>query len=207
MDGRDARHDPFPSPAAFNRLPGELDVKGNGFAGGVHLGYNWQFAPSWVVGIEGDWQFTGIDASEQDPIRNAAGAIFNANQFTTLSRDVDWLASARARLGFAWDRVLVYATGGIAWGKFDYFGYTESVPPAAVWTTSIDSVKTGCVLGGGLEWAFTKNWLLRVEYLFYRFPGVDQIITASPVFPGFDIGYTWDDATIQIVRAGLTFKF
>ena len=62
---QDAAWNPLPSPAAFLAFPvtGRLDP--SHFVGGVHGGYNWQLAPTWVIGIEGDYSWTGASASTQ----------------------------------------------------------------------------------------------------------------------------------------------
>src|SRR5262249_54451845 len=68
-----------------------------GFVGGGQLGYNWQFAPNWLVGIEGDVSWADISNS---------GAATVPGATVTMSQDLNWLASVRGRLGYTWDTFL-----------------------------------------------------------------------------------------------------
>ena len=115
-------------------------------SGGVYAGYNWQFAPQWLIGIEGDviWADLTVPAG---------------------SGDVNWLGSLRGRIGWSpTPTTMLYVTGGAAWS-------TVSVP--GVDTLPATQTKTGWVVGGGVEWApWANNWLVRAEYLNYGFTGV-----------------------------------
>jgi outer membrane immunogenic protein len=114
--------------------------------GGVSAGYNWQFAPFWVVGIEGDASWADLTVP--------AG-----------SGDVNFVGTVRARIGWTpTPTTLLYATGGAAWS-------TVSIP--FVDTLPATQTKNGWVAGGGFEWApWADNWSVRVEYLNYRFTSV-----------------------------------
>jgi outer membrane immunogenic protein len=114
--------------------------------GGVSAGYNWQFSPFWVAGIEGDSSWADLTVP--------AG-----------SGDVNWIASVRARLGWtATPATLVYATGGAAWSNVSIQG---------VDTLPANQTKNGWVAGGGVEWKpWDDHWSIRAEYLYYRFTSV-----------------------------------
>ena len=114
--------------------------------GGVYAGYNWQLAPQWLIGIEGDANWADLTVP--------AG-----------SGDVNWLGSLRGRIGWSpTATTMLYFTGGAAWG-------TVSIP--GVDTLPATQTKTGWVVGGGLEWApWANNWLVRAEYLNYNFTGI-----------------------------------
>jgi outer membrane immunogenic protein len=86
-----------------------LDI--DGFIGGAHAGYNVQF-DSFVIGIEGDVDFSGADGDHEF---SASDGLITGN----LSLDSNWQASIRARAGFAFDRTLIYATGGVAFADAD----------------------------------------------------------------------------------------
>ena len=104
------------------------------FTGGGQIGYNYQIG-SWVIGAEADIQ--GIDSGNNDavffPGPGFAGGDFVPGEF---EEGADWWGSVRLRAGVAFDRFLVYATGGLA--------YTED--------------NTGWAAGGGVEWALPVNW-------------------------------------------------
>jgi outer membrane immunogenic protein len=118
----------------------------SGVIGGVSAGYNWQFAPFWVAGIE-------VNSSWAD-LTVPAG-----------SGDVNWIGSVRARLGWtATPTTLVYATGGAAWSNVSIQG---------VDTLPANQTKNGWVAGGGVEWKpWDDHWSIRAEYLYYRFSSV-----------------------------------
>jgi outer membrane immunogenic protein len=114
--------------------------------GGVYAGYNWQFAPEWLIGIEGDASWADLTVP--------AG-----------SGDVSWVGSLRGRIGWTpWATTMIYFTAGAAWS-------TVSIP--GVDTLPANQTKSGWVGGGGVEWAlWASNWSARAEYLNYRFTGV-----------------------------------
>jgi outer membrane immunogenic protein len=111
----------------------EFDEDNGGFTGGGQIGYNWQFG-SFVVGAEADIQWA--DTGDQDAVFIAGPG--NAGEFAPgeFEGAADWFGTVRLRAGVAFDRVLVYATGGLA--------YTED--------------NTGWTAGGGVEWALPVNW-------------------------------------------------
>jgi outer membrane immunogenic protein len=103
------------------------------FTGGGQIGYNYQIG-SFVIGVETDIQWADTDQAE-----NVAFVPFGAGTFVPGSFDndlSDWFGTVRARAGVAFDRVLIYATGGLA--------YTDD--------------NTGWVAGAGVEWALPVNW-------------------------------------------------
>jgi outer membrane immunogenic protein len=114
--------------------------------GGVSAGYNWQFAPFWVAGIEADTSWADLTVP--------AG-----------SGDVNWIGSVRARLGrTVTPTTLLYATGGVAWAN---------VSIAGVDTLPANQTKNGWVAGGGVEWMpWDDHWSIWAEYLYYRFTSV-----------------------------------
>jgi outer membrane immunogenic protein len=128
------------------------------FLGGLHVGYNWQKDGGWVFGIEGDVSFAD---------------------------DIDYLASIRARLGYAWGSTLVYATGGAAFlGVEDFFGDDDTL--------------NGWVAGVGIEHKFTQNVSFGLEGLYYNFGDGDTY--------DFDEGtYFEDEKDFWAVRARLTY--
>jgi opacity protein-like surface antigen len=94
------------------------DTGGSAFAGGFFAGYNYQFAPSWVAGIEGDWTGMRAGGVTNQPW-NAGGVI--PGSLTSMSSEVEWAVSLRGRLGYLiWPNLLIYGTGGGAWGKIQY---------------------------------------------------------------------------------------
>lgn len=127
------------------------DTNSSWIAGG-QLGYNWQIG-QWVLGIEGD-----IDAQDFNRTRvvgTAFGPFIAGDSFTVESK---WQASLRGRIGYTWDRVLLYVTGGGAWTQAK-----GTVGLVGIGTFTDDRTVSGGTVGGGIEYAFTNNVSLGVE--------------------------------------------
>jgi outer membrane immunogenic protein len=202
-----ATWNPQPSPAAFGAFPISATDRGTGFVGGGHIGYNSQFAPDWVAGVEGDWMWTRAGGSFKDPWIADPPFVAAAGAETTMGSHVDWLASARGRFGYLLTpAVLAYATGGAAWARIDYtasnfngLAYATSAAAAAT--------RTGYTAGAGLEWALTCDWFVRAEYLFYGFGAGPTVIATTAVAPVSPSAYSWGHTTLNVARAGVSYKF
>lgn len=139
-----------------------------GFIGGLQGGYNFQFAGSPIVaGLEADFDWSGI----------SAGA-FN----------VDYLGTVRARLGFAFDRVMAYATAGFAYGQgqFEVAGLSNS------------QSHSGWTIGAGAEFALDRNWSARAEYLYVDLGSSTYSSLIGPASVGYDG---------NVLRAGVNYRF
>jgi len=155
----------------------DLAAHATGAVGGLQLGYNWQ-AQNIVWGVEGDVSAAGL--------HSALGSIGGDNHVV----DVDLLASVRARLGLAFDRILVYATGGGGYVHGKATSEATGSPP------QFTLHKFGGVVGGGVEFAYNDHLTLRAEALDYL------VNFTTPLFV--------DTATIKnvwVARAGVNYKF
>jgi outer membrane immunogenic protein len=142
--------------------------------GGVQAGCNYQFAGGWVVGIQGDYDWTDAKGTSADLI---------AIGFTEQTK-IRSLASVTGRVGYAWDRFLGYVKGGGAWERDNY---TVFDPAGAVAATASET-RGGWTVGVGGEYAFTE-WLSGfAEYDYYNFgtrtntfisPAGDQAVAAD----------------------------
>jgi len=166
-----------------------------GAFGGVQAGYNWQFNTNWVAGIETDFAASGIEAKYEESGQP------NNYYSESLETKVDWFGTIRGRLGYAWDNVLFYGTGGAAYGKvkvsgsyndgdFDY-GFSNS------------DTNWGWTAGAGVEYGITKNITLKAEYLYVDLGNVSS-----------DTGFVFDgdgefksDVAFHTLKAGLNYKF
>ena len=163
---------------------GTLDaIDPSGFLGGGQIGYNAQFG-NFVIGAEADLQGGWVDGS-------SAGVAGLVGPSST-SSDLNWLSTVRGRIGFAGDRVLVYATGGVAWADIDFTARTPLV------TLSGGDTLTGYALGGGVEWALGTNWTARAEYLYIDLD--DAKLTGAGTSATFDNAF-------HTMRVGLNYKF
>jgi outer membrane immunogenic protein len=136
---------------------GALEPTG-GFGGG-QIGYNYQVS-NWVFGIETDIQ----GASIRDSAAATLPYIVAPNTISVSStQKIDWFGTLRGRLGIAFDRVLVYGTGGLAYGQTTYSqAMTDTLGFIA--SGSDKSTRLGWVAGAGIEWAFAPNWSVKGEY-------------------------------------------
>jgi outer membrane immunogenic protein len=153
----------------------------DGIVGGVHAGYNHQMG-QWVVGLEGDIEFAGLDG-------DVPGALATVDRLES-----QWIGSVRGRIGYAFDRVLIYTTGGVAFGGFEA---STSVPFFGV-TVSDKNVHTGWTIGAGAEMAITSHVTARVEYRYTDFNEQDYAIFA---------GTDRDKPDFHAVRIGASYKF
>jgi outer membrane immunogenic protein len=128
------------------------------FIGGGQIGCNWQ-SGNWVFGLEGDadwqrWSTTRtLGATAVAPF--AAGNTFDVRS--------DWQASARGRIGYAWDRTLLYITGGAAFTNVRVGSNFAAITVFPATVASDSKTLVGATLGGGFEYAFTNNWSFGVE--------------------------------------------
>ncbi len=159
-------------------------VKPTGFFGGLHAGYNAQTG-SLVYGLEVDGDLSGVEK----------------NSFATIGvkADESWRASARLRLGFAFDRALIYGTGGLAAASTSY-----TITDGAGTFARAKDTQIGWTLGGGLEFAFNNNWSARTEYRYTDLG--DGSFGGLPVAfaPVARVRY---DTTDHSFRAGVSYRF
>jgi outer membrane immunogenic protein len=202
-----ATWDPLPSVVVFDVNQTSGKIAGAGFLGAVHAGYNWQFAPFWVVGLEGDWSWTHATDHNIQPWTAPGGGSPPPGSFTNMGTTLDWMSSLRGRFGYlVTPNLMAYATGGFAWAKFTYAAtnsntFTYSAPVA------FSSSQPGFALGGGLEYAINSHWFARVEYLYFQFKNNPNVIGIAPAFPAFPSNYVWSATNVSVARAGLSYKF
>lgn len=155
------------------------DHNGAGVIGGVQAGYNYQVG-QWVVGAEADISASGIEGKTDCP--NAAWSC---------ETSIDWLGTARLRLGYAVDRVLLYGTGGLAVGKVTANDHDKSPPT----DYSQSATMTGWSAGAGVEYALGDGWSVKGEYM-HADLGEHHFVLPSTTEP--KVGYTVDVGTIGV---------
>jgi outer membrane immunogenic protein len=202
-----------------------LSIKDDGFIGGGQIGYNFQFANSWVAGLEADFQ--GTTAKGNATAANAVGIVgFPANSIGTglsTEKNLEFFGTVRGRIGFLiTPALLVYGTGGFAYGqaRSDTFFFQNVNGPSAGIATSwsgaanITNTRAGWTAGGGGEWLFAPNWSLKVEYLYYDLGSLSaNTLLVDPFLSGASPAFFTNVATTStrfnghIVRAGLNWHF
>ncbi len=175
---------------------GNVKTLGDGFTIGGTLGYNYQIG-SVVVGLETDLNYVDLGKT----VTTAIGPLA-----TTLSQDATYLGTLRGRLGFTFDRVLIYATGGLAYGNQE--SSTAIAGLGGLWAGSKSETRFGYTVGAGLEYAFDRNWSAKIEYLYYDLgkSNYDSPQFAGPVLPGV-FGSTKAENKGNLVRAGINYRF
>lgn len=166
---------------------GSLDI--SGFLAGGQIGYQEQFDSGLVLGVEVDYSAVWADDSQ---VGQAATTTRDA-----ISAELNWLASARLRLGLAQDEWMPYLTGGVAWA-----GYEASAIEGLLGNTiNVDETVFGGVVGGGVEVMLDENWIAGVEGLYYFF---DEEVGLSP--PGA-AGDSVEFGNVGVARARISYKF
>jgi outer membrane immunogenic protein len=150
-----------------NATGGDID----GHALGAQAGYNYQLVSGMTFGVETDITITGIDGI-------AAGGNFTA----------DYIGTLRGRLGYAFDRVLLYATGGLAYAGGDL----------RIGALSNDQSHLGYALGFGIEGMITTNLSARLEYIYTDFGTRTYQTVIGPTSVGF---------SSSLLRAGVNYRF
>lgn len=181
------------------------------FTGGVQMGYNWQFG-SFVAGIEADINYRGNGDSDGFNILGTGRYADYGLYYSGADRG-NWFGTLRARMGFALDRTLIYATGGLAFGDTggggNLYAYARNAPGVALtnydWRSNGDDTSWGWTLGAGIEHAFSNNWTAKLEYLYVNLDRDDSRLI-NVARPNYNFALN-DEDKFHVVRVGLNYKF
>lgn len=185
---------------------GNQRIKSNGINGGGTVGYNFQKG-NFVVGGELDFGTNRINQTFSGSGNYQSGRSFTITQ----SVKSNWMMTARQRVGVASKKVLVYATGGLAFTNIKYAG---DLRDAANWTESgsFSKNKSGWVAGGGVEFKVSHRLSVKSEYLFSQFGGNSitsnnfTIIFLGPA-PGTNVFTHSTDLKSHNIRFGVNYRF
>jgi outer membrane immunogenic protein len=156
----------------------------DGATGGIFGGYNYQNG-QWVFGFELDAELSNVEGD--DPSWPWGDVI---------TAEITSQGSARGRVGYVYDRALLYVTGGLAFANIE----TKYTTGAA--QDSYDQTRSGWTLGAGVDYAFAPNWIGRFDYRYTDFREVTN--HAATTDPGWNYH---NDITEQAVRLGVAYKF
>jgi len=182
-------------------IGGSVNPDADGFIGGAQIGANYQ-AGMWVLGLEGDFTWSGQRGGANGIVTVGGvplpGVVSNGNT------RVDWTATITGRVGVAFDNVLIYAKGGVAFAEIDHtYAITA---PGFVGFTKAGNNRTGYTLGAGIEYALNYNWSIRGEYSFLDFGRRDYtFVTLAPAAPGTTTNSIRDQ--IHQVKLGVNYRF
>jgi len=222
-------NDPFTDCANFTCVTGDpiRNINLRGSLGGAQLGWNYQ-VNNLVVGGEIDFSSSGVNGTRSDNLA-ATGTIVaqitTANETREWSDTVNWLATATARLGYAWDNFLLYTKGGIAVARNTYGLFDTNVSTfnfccisSTTSTTALtgSDTRTGLTVGVGAEWAFWKNWSATAEYDYadlgngpVKMSGTITSVSSpggTPFTTSTILALSIDER-IQIIKLGLNYRF
>ena len=164
--------------------------KPNGPKVGGYLGCNWQASGQFVLGVEADGEWANLRATTNYTVVPGFGA-------STYETRISSEGSVRGRIGYAFDHVLPYVTGGVA---FAHVNEHDLLVATGAFDDS-STTRTGWTVGAGLDYAFTGNWIGRVEYRYADFGTFSYV----PALFTFDTEH--HRITENVIRVGLAYKF
>ncbi len=167
----------------------------SGLVIGGQIGCDYQFAPNWVIGIEGAASGATISGD------TTVGLPLSPTGETALvSAKTDFLGSVTGRLGFTVDRVLFYGKAGVAWAGGKYIDTGTLL--GTTFRFEGPETRTGWTAGAGAEWAFSPHWSTFIEYDYYGFGSRDTLMS-DPV--NALSGPVNTKLNVQVVKAGVNF--
>jgi outer membrane immunogenic protein len=162
----------------------------SGGEGGGTVGFNYQFDPHWVTGLEGDISGANIKGTAGSSLSYACGDVCQSK--------VTWFDTFRGRLGYLVNNnVLLYGTGGVAYGRLETDDGV-AVPGAIKSTVN----RQGWTAGAGVEYGFAPHWSAKLEYLFADF----KTFTWTNAAGCGPLNCTTFDR-FNVVRAGINYNF
>jgi outer membrane immunogenic protein len=170
----------------------------NGVIGGGQIGINWQVA-NWVFGLESDIQASGQKGSSSGTF-GAAGDTFAFSA----DHKLEWFGTSRVRIGFLpVENILLYATGGVAYGQVKSSYTVADVTSGGVAGLDFKDTRAGWTVGAGVEGLLGGGWSAKLEYLYVDL-GKN---TTTAVLDGATLASFDSKFTDNIVRVGLNYKF
>ena len=191
--------------------PGSVRNEPEGFTGGGQVGYNQQFG-NFVVGVEADAAYTDF--------RRTARVVGTTGATSDFRTDMAFLGTVRGRLGYAFDRIMVYGTGGLAYADVENRAtfFNAPVPVVVGFEGRRSNIETGYTAGAGVEYAIPTGFslfgsnavTLKAEALYYDLGRRSVTVAATPFAPAVNAGQSYNsrfDNSGVIARAGINFKF
>jgi outer membrane immunogenic protein len=191
---------------------------GSSFIGGGTLGCNWQPSGSpFVLGVEGEFGYLRLTGEAFDPT-TVLGTGQRTLDVLGSAKIGDWYGMATGRVGYAWDRILLYVKGGAAFVPIQSSVVDSCLSTAAgcgnwiVSTNSDTSVVATWTIGGGLEWAFAANWSVKAEYMFIGLHdsvtscGLATVASGATV-PGGPFCFNHHFEGINTAKIGVNYRF
>ena len=190
----------------FTYLPQAYKQEDGSFTGGIQAGYNYQMSDV-VFGVEGDLNLSNMRTRVGDTF----GLVNGGSYSYEVGSKVDWFGTARARIGFAaTDRLLVFGTGGLAFGGVKTKATDKYTAPGVGSygnSGSTSDTRFGWTLGLGAEYAITQNITAKLEYSYVSLSDDDNEMGVGYWATNVNGFTVKDDPSFQLVRAGVNYKF
>jgi outer membrane immunogenic protein len=182
--------------------PSHRTINAHGWLAGAQIGFNYQLN-SLVFGLEADASWTNLKG-------NGSFNTIPGDVNWAIENQLDWFGTVRGRAGVAVNNFLFYGTAGVAFGQTKAHQVVTNIIPCCLVTavSSASENHIGWTAGGGVEWMYSRNWSVKVEYLYvdlgsadYRFIGTTFVGTphTTDSFPA--------DLTFHVVRLGVNYRF
>jgi outer membrane immunogenic protein len=189
-------------PAPLTVISGPLGSNPGGVVGGAHAGYQYQFKQL-VLGIEGSIDWTSLTSTGV-----AAFPVVFGGSTLSAHTSAGVQGSIRGKIGLALDRVLIYGTGGVAFGGFSttFALAAPNLAPPIFSTANASTTRAGWTAGGGLQYSVTNNWWIFAEYRFTQFRTLqsDFLVTELPAGASLNGDRRLQDNQVQ---AGFSYRF
>lgn len=205
-----------PPPASFTS---------SGIIGGIQIGYDHQLNSSWLVGVETDFDGSGIRGS--DSTSGVFAPYYTAPFNAPVQERIDWFGTVRARVGYLpTSNLLAYATAGFAYGRIVQSGSWDTNTGFAFsdgfhtvncfganpscFAGSSSNIGTGWTAGGGLEYFLRQKWTLRAEYLYVNLGSglvTETVLGPTPGALPSSFNANFSRTNFNIVRVGLSYQF
>jgi len=203
--------------------PASFDL--SGVLGGVQLGYNHRVGSAWLIGVEADFEGSGVSGSGSTS--GVFAPYYTAPFNAPVQQRLDWFGTLRARLGYLpTNNLLVYGTTGFAYGRVVQRGSWDTNTPFAFgggaydvncfgvspscFAGSSSKVATGWTAGAGLEYAVLRDWTLRAEYLHVSLAGGSTTETVLGDTTGAlpsSFNAAFGHVSLNTARIGLSYQF
>lgn len=171
-----------------------ISLQPAGRLGGLQAGYNWQVAPTWVVGLEADIQATGQSQTI------CVVRCISSDAAEIIEQTMPWFGTLRGRVGWTNGPTLIYATGGLAYGS-EKTTATIIVSPNPAQSYSFTHNRAGWTAGGGIEAAVAPNWTAKAEYLYIDLGSATDVMP----FGGFLTFSNTQSFRDNVFRLGLNY--
>jgi outer membrane immunogenic protein len=176
----------------------------NGALGGIYGGYNYQFNPSFLAGVDADITWAAMNGTGTD-VSPVNGNIAHHTD------EIDWISTVTGRLGYVANNWLFFGKGGWAWSQWGTGGSLNTPAGGIVNGSSGTSDRQGWTAGGGIEYAYSPHVLFKIEYDYVGFDTAHYTVLVNNI-AGAAAGTTTVEArsstsSVNIVKGGIAYRF